>query len=160
MHHFRSHFGIGPGVIVAIIADTKNNIELKHLLRILCWLQFYEVEHVTSGRWGYSEEVCRDTVIQIASRLQHSISKMIQFGPFDLKRIYLGTIDCVYCETNEYRVDPNSKRYSHKHNGAGVLYEIVVDLCEDKILWTASPKPASTRDITFLWWHSSKHKPS
>jgi hypothetical protein len=35
MRRFRSHFGIGPGVIVAIIADTKNDIELKHLSTIL-----------------------------------------------------------------------------------------------------------------------------
>jgi hypothetical protein len=31
-------------------------------------------------------------------------------------------------------MDPNSKWYSHKHNGVGVLYEVVVDLCDDKIL--------------------------
>jgi hypothetical protein len=47
-------------------------------------------------------------------------------------------------------MDPNSKWYSHKHNGAGVLYEVVIDLCEDEILWTASPKPASTHDIIFF----------
>jgi hypothetical protein len=62
----------------------------------------------------------------------------------------LGTVDCVHCETNEFRTDPNSKWYSHKHNGVGVLYEVVVDLCEDKILWTAGPKPASMLDITFF----------
>ncbi len=69
MQHFRSHFGIGPGVIVAIIADTKNGIELKHLLMTLWWLKLYRTEHGTSGRWGYGEEVCRDTVKHIASRL-------------------------------------------------------------------------------------------
>jgi len=74
-----------------------------------------------SGRWGYGEEVCRDTVKQIASRLQHLKSKKIQFGPFDSKRTYLGTVDC-----NEFRTDPNSKWYSHKHDGAGVSYEVVV----------------------------------
>jgi hypothetical protein len=150
IQRFRSHFGIGPAVIVAIIADTKNDINLKHLLMTLCWLKLYETEHVMSGRWGYGEEVCRDTVKHIASRLQHLKSKKIQFGPFDSKRTYLGTVDCVHCETNEFRTDPNSKWYSHKHNGAGVSYEVVVDLCEDKILWTAGPKPASTHDITFF----------
>jgi hypothetical protein len=69
MQHFRSHFGIGPGVIVAIIADTKNDIEFKHLLMTLCWLKSYKTEHVMSGRWGSGEEVCRDTVKHIASRL-------------------------------------------------------------------------------------------
>jgi hypothetical protein len=30
-----------------------------------------------------------------------------------------------------------------------VLYEVVIDLCKDKILWTANPKPAIMHDITF-----------
>ena len=72
------------------------------------------------------------------------------FGPFDSKRIYFGTVDCVHCETNEFRTDPNSKWYSHKHNGAGVSYEVVIDIYRDKILWTAGPKPASTLNITFF----------
>jgi hypothetical protein len=79
-----------------------------------------------SGRWGYGEEVCRDTVKHIASRLQHSKSKKTKFGLFDSKRTYLGTFDCVHCEMNEVRTDPNSKWYSHKHNGAGVWYEVVL----------------------------------
>jgi hypothetical protein len=47
---FRSHFSIGPAVIVAIIVDTKYDIELKHLLMTLCWLKLYKTEHVMSGR--------------------------------------------------------------------------------------------------------------
>jgi hypothetical protein len=86
----------------------------------------------------------------IALRLQCLKAKKIKFGPFDPNRIYLGTVDCVHCETNEFRMDPNSKWYSHKHNGAGVLYEVIVDLFNNKILWTAGPKPASTHDITFF----------
>jgi hypothetical protein len=70
IRRFRSHFGIGPAVIVAIIVDTKNDIELKHLMT-LCWLKLYETEHVMSGRWGHGEEVCRDNVKHIASRLKH-----------------------------------------------------------------------------------------
>jgi hypothetical protein len=77
-------------------------------------------------------------------------AKKIKFGSFDSKRIYFGTVDCVHCETNEFWTDPNSKWYSHKHNGAGVSYEVVVDICRDKIIWTAGPKPASTHNITFF----------
>ena len=73
---FRSHFGIGPEAIIPIIADIKHNkskrenIILSHLLMTLCWLKLYENEHVISGRWGFGEEFCRDTVKQITSRLQ------------------------------------------------------------------------------------------
>jgi hypothetical protein len=38
----------------------------------------------------------------------------------------------------------------NKHNGAGVSYEVIVDISDNKIIWIASPKPASTHDITFF----------
>jgi hypothetical protein len=103
-----------------------------------------------SGRWGLGEEFCRDTVRHIALRLQHLKAKKIQSGPFDSKRIYVCTVDCVHCETHEFLTDPNSKWYSHKHNSAGVSYEVVGDICKDEILWTAGPKPTSTHTITFF----------
>ena len=155
MQRFRSHFGVGPEAIVDIIADIKHgkkrdNTLFSHLMMTLCWLKLYETEHLMSGRWGFGEEFCRDTVKHIATKLQSLKTKKIKFGAFDLERIYLGTVNCVHFEMNEFRTDPNSKWYSHKHNGPGVSYEVVVDICRDRILWTAGPKPASTHDITFF----------
>jgi hypothetical protein len=86
LQHFRSHFVIGPKAIIAIIAGMKNNKReniLSHLMMILCWLKLYETEHVMSGRWRFGEEFCRDTVKQIASRLQCLKAKKIQVGWFD-----------------------------------------------------------------------------
>ncbi len=104
------------------------------------------------GRWGYGKEFCLDTVKDFASRLQSLKSKKYIFGPYDsnLKGTYLGIIDCVHCETNEFRTNPSSKWYSHKHNGAGVLYEVVIDLCDTRVVWIAGPYPASTHDITIF----------
>ncbi len=77
-------------------------------------------------------------------------SKEDQFGPFDSKRIYFGTVDCVHCETNEFWVDPNSKWYSHKHNGAGVSYEVVVDIPEIKFSrQLVLNLPAHTKFLSF-----------
>jgi hypothetical protein len=89
-------------------------------------------------------------VKHITTRLQCLKVKKIKLGPFGSKRIYLGTVDCVHCKMNEFRTDPNSKWYSHKHNGAGVLYEVVIDICREIILWTAGPKPASKNDTAFF----------
>ncbi len=153
MQRFRSHFGIGPEAIIDLFADTKHDKRdtlLSHLMMTLCWLKLYETKHVMSGRWGFGEEFCRDTVKVFALRLQCLKAKKIKFGPFDPNRIFLGIVDCVHYKTNEFCTDPNSKWYSHKHNGAGVSYEVVVDLFDSKILWTAGPKPASTHDITFF----------
>jgi hypothetical protein len=116
----------------------------------LCWLKLYETEHVLSGRWGYSEEFVRDTVKQIATRIQQLKAKKIQFGPFKSKRTYLGTVDCIHCKVNEFRTKLHSKWYSHKHNGSGVWYEVVIDICNKKVIWIAGPKPASAHNIIFF----------
>ena len=94
-----------------------------------------------SGRLGYGDKYCREAVKQNATRMQCLKTAKIQFGPVELERTntYVGTIDCVHYETNEFRTDPDSKRYSHKHNGAGVSYEVAIDFYDDKIIWIASP---------------------
>jgi hypothetical protein len=37
-----------------------------------------------------------------------------------------------------------------KHNGAGLTYEVVIDLVYDRVLWVYGPEPASTHDITMF----------
>ncbi len=158
MQHFRSHFGIGPKAIVAILnnlPNQKNEQEQKkveRLMMMLCWLKLYETKHVMLGRWGYGEEFCQDTDEDFALHLWSLKAKKIIFGPYDsnLKRKYLGTIHCVNCETNEFRTNPSSKWYSHKHNGAGVLYKVVIDLCNTRVVWIAGSYPASTHDTTIF----------
>ena len=149
MKRFRSHFGIGPKAIIAILKDTTD-IDLEKLLMTLCWLKLYETEHVMAGRWGHCEEFCRRTVKDIALKVQRLKSKKIKFGPFDVKQQYVGTIDCAHCETFEFRTEPHSKWYSHKSNGAGVTYEVVIDILYDRVIWVSGPLPASTHDITMF----------
>ena len=149
MKRFRSHFGIGPKAIIAILKDMTD-IDLEKLLMTLCWFKLYETEHVMAGRWGHCEEFCRRTVKDIALKVQQLKSKKIKFGPFDSSQRYVGTIDCVHCETFEFRTEPHSKWYSHKHNGAGLTYEVVIDLVYDRVLWVYGPEPASTHDITMF----------
>ena len=159
LKRFRAHFGIDPKAIIAILKDLKidvreptNNKPLKNFMMTLCWLKLYETEHVMAGRWGYGEEFCRDTVKLVAGKIQSLKSRKIRFGNIllDPERVFIGTVDCVHCQVNELRTDPHSKWYSHKFNGAGFTYEVVVDVCDDKVLWIAGPKPASTHDITFF----------
>jgi hypothetical protein len=150
MQCFRAHFGVGSKAIVAMLKDLSSKQNVEHIMITLCWLKLYETEHVMSGRWGYGEEFCRDIVKQTATTIQCLKAKKIRFGPFESKKTYIGTVDCVHCETNEFRTEPHSKWYSHKHNGAGVSYEVVVDISDDKIIWIAGPKHASTHDITFF----------
>ncbi|KAL7544447.1 hypothetical protein ACHAWF_016267 [Thalassiosira exigua] len=116
----------------------------------MCWLKLYDTEHVMAGRWGYSHGYCGNTVKDLASKLQSLKRLKIRLDGIGVRRTFLGSIDCVHCMIFEMRTDPDSKWYSHKSNGAGVSYEVVVDLVESRALWTAGPEPASTHDITFF----------
>ena len=62
----------------------------------------------------------------------------------------MGSVDCVQCQVNEFCTDPHSKWYSHKLNSAGFTYKVLNDVCDDRALWVAGPKPASTHNITFF----------
>lgn len=155
MERFRSHFGVGPKAIVKLLNDLeikhhKRNEYVEHVMMALCWLKLYETEHVLAGRWQRGEEFCRETIKKYVSDIQQLKKTKICFPDCHPLRIYLGSIDTVHFEVNEFRTDPNSKWYSHKHNGAGLSYEIFVDLCDNKVIWTAGPKPASTHDVTFF----------
>jgi hypothetical protein len=82
----------------------------------------------------------------------------------DSKRTYLGTVNCVHCETNEFRTDPNSKCYSHKHNGAGLTYEVLVDSGKTKsfgpalLFFTKRHKNEATWDVNALYFQIPEDK--
>ena len=159
LKRFRAHFGIDPNAIIAIIkdlkidvTDVKTNKQMKQVMMTLCWLKLYETEHVMAGRWGFGEEYCRETVKLVAGRIQALKKWKAHFGKIlrDHERVFIGSVDCIHCKVNELRIDPNSVWFSHKHNGAGFTYEVVMDVTDDKVIWVAGPKPASTHDITFF----------
>jgi hypothetical protein len=83
MQRFRSHFGVGPKAIIAILNDLPNQEhgqeqkKVEHLMMTLCWLKLYKTEHVMAGRWKHCEELCRDTDKVFLSRLQSLKEKRI-----------------------------------------------------------------------------------
>lgn len=161
---FRSHFGIGPKAIVAAFKDLQKynpseNLEVEHFLMALCWLKIYDTEHVMSGRWGYCEEYCRETVKFYVEKLQMLKKIKIRFKfAKDTDRTYLASIDCVHCAVNELRTSPNSKWFSHKFHGPGFSYEIAIDIHDDRCVWVSGPYPASSHDITIFRGGTSDSK--
>ncbi len=93
MQCFRAHFGVGPKAIVAMLKDLSSKQNVGHIMIMLCWLKLYETKHIMSGRWGYSEEFCRDIVKQTATTIQCLKAKKIRFGPFESKKTYIGTVN-------------------------------------------------------------------
>jgi hypothetical protein len=62
--------------------------------------------------------------------------------------VYIISVDGVHCRMQEIRRDPGSKWYSHKHNSAGVSYELGIAIRRNQLVWINGPFPASRHDIT------------
>ena len=63
------------------------------------------------------------------------------------RMIFLASVDGTHCHIYEQRTRPSTKWYSHKFNGPGVVYELAVDLYDDKLLWVNGPFQAGDSDI-------------
>lgn len=57
------------------------------------------------------------------------------------------SVDGVHCRITEPRFLPSSGWYSHKHNKAGLAYEVAVAVYHDKICWINGPFPAGQNDL-------------
>jgi hypothetical protein len=51
---------------------------------------------------------------------------------------------------DEFRLNPSSKWFDHKSNGAGLKYEVAMALRRPAIVWIRGPFPASVSDITIF----------
>jgi hypothetical protein len=154
LRRFRSHYGVGPDAIAALLSDLKRlqpekTHNVSSLFMTILWLKLYETEEVMAGRWGFGEEYCRNTVKEYISRIQKLKAYKISFEGLNPNCTFL-PVDCMHVRTQEFRCSPSSKWYSHKFNGPGVSFEVVADPMEGKIRWINGPEPASIHDLTFL----------
>lgn len=63
---------------------------------------------------------------------------------------FVGSIDGVHFRINEPRKEPSSSWFSHKSNGPGLTYEIVMSIYTSKVLWANGPFPAGKSDISMF----------
>ena len=112
MRRFRSHFGVGPRAIVALVSDMKRTqnkpINLTYLFVAISWLKIYETEEQMAGRWGYGEQHCRETVLDYVKRIQAMKKWKISFRRISKKSRFL-PVDTVHLRCQEFRCTPDSK---------------------------------------------------
>ena len=154
MRRFRAHYGVGPEAIAALFSDlthvqSEKDHDLTSLLFAIMWLKLYDTEEVMAGRWGFGEEYCRNKVKEYLKRIQKLKASKISFDGLDHSCTFL-PVDTMHIRCQEFRCSPSSKWFSHKFNGPGVSFEMVVDPLEGKIRWINGPEPASIHDLTFL----------
>jgi hypothetical protein len=129
MRRFRAHFGVSPEAIEALIADIERGgkkVTPKNLFMAICWLKLYETEEVMAGRWDHDEKTCRLIVREYVKEIKKLKSQKITFEGLHQDCKFLG-VDCIHTRVQEFRCDPDSKWWSHKFNGPGLLYEVVTD---------------------------------
>jgi len=153
IRRFRSHYGIGPKAVQALVNDMlryqKKSINMTALFIALYWLKLYPIEEVMAGTFNDSEEVCRKKSQEYAKRIQFLKKLKINFRDVDNSCEFL-PVDVVHMKTQEFRCTPSTMWYSHKSNGPALAYEAVTDPVNGKIVWFNGPKPPTISDIEFL----------
>lgn len=66
---------------------------------------------------------------------------------YDSDAVFIATIDGVHCLSTSLEKKPSAKWCSHKFNGPGLAYEIVVDIRKSDVVWIKGPFPAGTPDV-------------
>lgn len=149
---FRSLYGVSPKAIQVCSNDLSAKgfkIDLVDLLMAINWLRLYDTEHVLAGRWGRSEEHIRYRVRACCKAIQSLKDEKISW--LDQPNVtFFASVDGTHCRIYEPRTDADSKWFSHKFNGPGVAYEIVIALYSNSILSVRGPFPASVHDITIF----------
>jgi hypothetical protein len=84
---FRAFYGIHVEAVSALFESMKSanpnkSISSKDLFMTLNWLKSYDTEHVLAGRWGLSEEIIRNKVRQVATKIAE-LSKLKFTGEGD-----------------------------------------------------------------------------
>ena len=75
MRRFYGHFGIGPKITKALIADLKEDqsnkpLDKTSLFMAIAWLRLYKIEELMAGQWGFREKHCSGIVRDYVSRIQ------------------------------------------------------------------------------------------
>lgn len=115
LRRWRAHYGIGPKAVFKLMEDMKKYqaqpFNLLHLLMSIGWLKMYETEELLSGRWGLSEQTCRETVRDYQARIQSLKPRKITFDGLS-RTCEFCPVDTVHIRCFEFRCDPNNKWYS------------------------------------------------
>ena len=119
------------------------SVNEKVFLITMNFLKGYNIEHVLAGQWGLSEETIWNKVKRVLPMIVKLAGAKIKWEQ-DENETFIGTIDSTHCPIFEVRANSSSKWYSHKFNGLGLAYEVVLSR-------TLTKPHASTRS-----WRSRK----
>ena len=124
LNRFKSFFGVGPKVLSNLFNDLREKNDsfcLTSGLMVMDWLKSYDRQHQMTGRWSLCEETIGPKLRLYAQWIQSLKSKKIRFKGFNNDDVFWISVDGVHFETEEFRLDPSKKYFSHKKNSAGLV---------------------------------------
>jgi IS5 family transposase len=160
---FKSHFGAHPLHAASVWRDllttplasahiTEDEASIHGFLAALNFLKVYAPEDVRDDFMGE-----RMHLNKLRAQTWKYVAKIAALKPLKIlwpaewKTTFIISVDGTHAHINEPRdplVKRNRKWYSHKHNSAGLNYEIALSLFESKIVHAKTGDPASKHDMT------------
>lgn len=153
---FIDHYGCNPIVCVTIFEDLQttddvdarlddNKIRIDGLLMTLYFLKVYPTEKRREATFDLSPKTMRDWVWYYLRKIQALKKEKVAWpSDFPADDIWIISVDCTDCPIEEPK-DPeltkNTIWFSFKLNGAGLRYELGIDLFESRLIWMNGPFP-------------------
>jgi hypothetical protein len=158
IQRFRAAYGVGPGACSAVYRDlqTTSNPDARInrpssflFLVALNWLSTYKKEAEMAGLFRCDDKTLREHIKKYVNAIAALKEEMIVWDDGD-DEIFLLSVDGVHFRVNEPRTEPSSKWCSHKHNSAGLAYELGVSIYKNRLVWIKGPFKAAAHDRTIF----------
>ena len=156
LSRFKDNYYITPttcSIVFEDIQSTENGARIdkpnpKYWLLALYYLKKYPTKHQMAGFLDVREATALTNSKKYVDALQGLKEMKIKwiFENGDLDERFIVSVDGIHCRIWEPRLDPSSKWYSKKHNGAGLVYEIGIAIWHNQLVWINGPFPAGQND--------------
>lgn len=162
VERFNSHYGCNHVVAAAIWEDlqvtdipgarwdVKHKKEVSLLFESLHFLKVYKTEANRESTFDKSPKTLRAQCWKILAKIQSLKHDKIVFPDDFGSDVWIMTVDGINFEINEPTTAPVTKDpsfFDHKHNHAGLSYELGVDLHRSALIWMSGPhKAGETND--------------
>lgn len=158
---FKTHFGCNQIVAVQIFEDLQttevddarlddNKISAKYFLISLNFLFVYETEDRKEPIFDLSQKTTREWVVYYVKKVQALKHEKIIWPTINTDDIWILSVDCTDCPIEEIKhpiFSQDKELFSFKINGAGLRYELGIDLYRSNLIWLSGPhKPGKLND--------------
>lgn len=164
---FRADFGKDPIVLTKVwealqttsVPNAKihqaSEKDLSAFLWTFHWMTCYPTEASLESRTGWCDKVIRERLKAMVKKIALLKSEKIVWpaswsDPNAQSPIFLCSVDGTHCPIQEptkgHKYSKNPKYYSHKHNQAGLAYEVAISIFTNRVVWISKPYPAGTKD--------------